>query len=193
MKSSLLTLVALLCGKFCLAQTPAAKDALQLKDNYSVQFLYVTNKDKQVLIQKNQYGWNPIALRSNRPQSIKEALDSLAASMGLTIGALRLAGLYTYKFEGLPDHQQVSFRTHFTAKLTAGKLRQPTDTSVVYRWVSIPEAIDRIEFTPAKQQAKQLLTFPKQVWGGSYLIIWKDDKLTGSKVLEPAYSLSPTP
>lgn len=191
MKSLALLIMSLLNGVYCLGQASTVKEVVPVQDNYSVQFLYITNKDKQVLIQKNQYGWNPIALRSNKPQSVKEALDSVANSLGLKIGALRLAGLYTYKFAGLPDHQQVSFRTHFTAKITAGQVRQPTDTSIVYQWVPITEAIARFDFAPVKQQAERILTSPKQVWGGSFLIIWKDDKLIGSKVLEPSYSLIP--
>jgi hypothetical protein len=89
----------------------AKKEPVVRKDNYTVQYLIIYNEQNKVLLQKNKSGWHTIAIRSNENQSIKEALDSLARSIGLSIDFLKLAGLYTYKFQGLPDHKQVSEAT----------------------------------------------------------------------------------
>ena len=103
---------------------------------------------------------------------------------------MKLAGLYTYKFEGLPDHKEVSFRTHFTARLKNGKLIQPNDVEREYRWTSTKEAMEKITFESLRLETSQILKNPKTIWGGSFLIIWKDDKFIGSRVLEEPYSLS---
>ena len=167
------------------AQEPAIK-----KDNYTVQYLVIFNEEGEILLQKNEAGWHTIAMRSNENQSIKEAMDSLANSFGLTIHSLKLAALYTYKFEGLPDHKQVSFRTHFTAKLKQGNLIQPPTPDKTYHWVSVKDAMEKLTFESLKSETIQILKYPSQVWGGSFLIIWKDGEFIGSKVLEAPYPLS---
>lgn len=159
------------------------------KDNYTVQYLIILNDNKEVLLQKNKSGWHTLAMRSNQNQSIREALDSLAQTIGLSIDSLKLAGLYTYKFQGLADHNQISFRTHFTAKLKKGKVIQPNETDRSYHWTPVKEAMEKITFESLKLETKQILKNPKQVWGGSFLIIWKGDEFIGSKVLEAPYPL----
>lgn len=63
-------------------------------DNYTIQYLIVRNDKDEVLLQKNKAGWHTLVIRSNKNQSINEAMDSLANSVGLTINFLRLAGMY---------------------------------------------------------------------------------------------------
>jgi hypothetical protein len=159
-------------------------------DSYTVQYLIIFNDKGEVLLQKNKAGWHTFAIRSNKSQSVKEAMDSLANSVGLTINSLRLAGLYVYKFEGLPDHKEASFRTHFTARLGGGELMQPIDPDREYRWVPLEEAVEKITFESLKLETSQILNEPKKVWGGTFLILWKDGQFLGSKVLEKPYPLS---
>jgi hypothetical protein len=158
-------------------------------DNYTVQYLIVKNDNNEILMMKNQAGWHTLAMRSTANQSIKEALDSLAGTIGISIESPKLAGLYTYKFEGLPDHKQVSFRTHFTARYKGGEVVQPQDANREYHWVAIPDAMSRITFESLKLETSQILKHPQQVWGGSFLITWKGDKFIGSKVVEEPYPL----
>lgn len=159
-------------------------------DNYTVQYLIVFNERKEILLQKNNAGWHTLAMRSTESQSIKEAMDSLAKSAGLTIHSLKLAGLYTYKFEGLPDHRQVSFRTHYTAELNSGNLIKSAGSDREYHWVPVKEAMDKLTFESLKLETSQILKYPEKIWGGTFLIIWKDDKFVGSRVLEEPYPLS---
>lgn len=192
MKGTLATILFLLAVQLVFAQdtlktTP--KEVIKKVDNYTVQYLIIQNDKGEVLLQKNNAGWHTLAMRSNESQSIKEAMDSLANSIGLTIASLKLAGLYTYKFEGLPDHKEASFRTHFTAKLKSGKLIQTPNSGRELHWVTLKEAIEKITFESSKLETSQILNKPKTVWGGTFLIIWKDDKFIGSKVLEQPYPL----
>ena len=194
MKSIFTVLLLLMCGQIVSAQDTVKvipkQEPIKKTDNYTVQYLIILNEKGEVLLQRNKAGWHTLGIRSNENQSVKEALDSLARSIGLIIHTVKLAGLYTYKFEGLPDHKEVSFRTHFTARLKSGKLIQPNDVDREYRWTSTKEAMEKITFESLKLETSQILKSPKTIWGGSFLIIWKDDKFMGSRVLEEPYSLS---
>ena len=194
MKNIFAVLLLLMCGQIVSAQDTVKvipkQEPIKKTDNYTVQYLIILNEKGEVLLQRNKLGWHTLALRSNENQSVKEALDSLASSIGLIIHTVKLAGLYTYKFEGLADHMEVSFRTHFTARLKSGKLIQPNDVDREYRWTSTKEAMEKITFESLKLETSQILKSPKTIWGGSFLIIWKDDKFIGSRVLEEPYSLS---
>ncbi len=159
-------------------------------DNYTVQYLIVCNAKNEVLLQKNNAGWHTFAIRSNESQSVHEAMDSLANTLGLRIASLNLVGLYVYKFEGLPDHKEASFRMHFRAELAGGRLVQPTETDREYRWFTINEAIEKITFESLKLETSQILNNPQKIWGGTFLIRWKDGKFLGSRVLEEPYSLT---
>lgn len=171
-------------------KTPTGEKRVKEVDNYTVQYLIIFNDKGEVLLQKNKAGWHTLAMRSNKSQSVKEAMDSLANSVGLTINSLRLAGLYVYKFEGLPDHNEASFRTHFTARLEEGELTQPNDPDREYRWMSRNEAVEKITFESLKLETSQILNGPEKVWGGTFLILWKDGQFLGSRVLEKPYTLS---
>lgn len=193
MKSIFAALLLLMCGQTVSGQDTVKvipkQEPIKKTDNYTVLYLIILNENGEVLLQKNRAGWHTLGIRSNENQSVREALDSLANSIGLTIQSVKLAGLYTYKFEGLPDHKEVSFRTHFTAKFKSGKLIQPNDVDREYRWTSIKEAMEKITFESLRLETSQILKNPETIWGGSFLIIWKDDKFIGSRVLEEPYSL----
>lgn len=193
MKSILIASLLLLSAQIVSAQdtTKIAPPTEVIKkiDNYTIQRLIIVNGNEEILMLKNKFGWHTPALRSNDNQSIKESLDSLASTMGFTIHSLKLAGLYTYKFEGLPDHKQVSFRSHYTAKFKTGNLIQPNEGDNEYHWMPVEEALEKITFASLKLETTQILKNPKCIWGGSFLIIWKDDKFIESKVLEEPYSL----
>lgn len=140
-------------------------ESIKKVDNYTIQYLIVLNEKGEMLLQKNKSGWHTLALRSNENQSIKEALDSLANSIGLTIHSLKLAALYTYKFEGLPDHKAVSFRTHYTAKLKTGKLIQSFPSDRELHWVPVKEALEKITFESLKLETSQILKRPETIDG----------------------------
>jgi hypothetical protein len=188
-------LIMVLAGvQFALAQDTtkisATQEEIKKVDNYTVQYLIISNNKNEVLLQKNNAGWHTLAIRSNENQSIREAMDSLAHTVGIKISDLRLAGLYAYKFEGLPDHQAVSFRTHYTSRAIGGELMQPKDPQREYKWVPINEAMKKITFESLRLETSQILKNPKKVWGGTFLIMWQGDKFLGSRVLEPPYVLS---
>lgn len=166
-----------------------AQDAAK-KDNYTVQFLLLYNQQNELLMMKNQLGWHLPAVRSNDTLDVREALHHLAGTLGLTLENIRLAGLYTHKFEGLPDHKELSFRTYYTARLKSGHLQPPPNSGATYAWMAPKEGLPQLHFEFMRQQLEPIVNQPGTVWGGAFLIIWKDDNYVGSKVLEQPYVLA---
>ncbi|WP_129716173.1 NUDIX hydrolase [Pedobacter sp. SYP-B3415] len=138
---------------------------------------------------KNKLGWHMPALRSEKPQGIREALDSLAKAIGVRISNINLSGLYTHKFRGLPDHPEVSFRTYYTATYLSGKISQPADKNTEYHWVEANKALPLLHFDFMKQQIGPILREPKKVWGGTFLINWENDQFKNSEIIENIYQL----
>ncbi|WP_242107908.1 NUDIX hydrolase [Luteimonas aquatica] len=181
---------------FAQAAAPAAaQPAARPLDNYTVQRLIVSNGRGEVLLERNANGWMTPAIRANRRQSVREALDALAAGMGLRIDAVRLAGLFTYKFQETPPdpaHAAVSFRAHYTARVAGGALAQPKEDGREYRWIAEDEAAKKIGIEPLRTETAQILRHPDTLWGGSFLLVFDDAAAaTPSKVdvLEAPYPL----
>jgi hypothetical protein len=187
-------ILALILGNFqmLLAQDTAkiAKPmSFKKVDNYTIQRLIILKNKKEILMEKGRGGWMTPALRSNLDQSLMEGLDSLAALIGISIGKSTLSGVYTYKFKDLPDHKEVSYRTHYTAAYKNGTLIQPTDTARIYKWVPIEDALKLIENAALKAETTQIIRHPKTLWGGSFLYQYKNGTLDSIKVVEPFYPL----
>ncbi len=175
------------------ASTTAADSGIAVAkkaDNYTIQYLLVFNDNKELLMMKNKLGWHTPVIRSNEPLAIREAMTGLAASIGLTIQDIRLAGLYTHKFEGVPDHPEVCFRSHYTARYVSSGIRQPQQGETTYHWVPVKDCLEKFHFEFLRQQTAPILKDPKKVWGGTFLISWDGDTYKGSKVLEDIYVLS---
>lgn len=180
-------------GQLAPAQTSgnaaAKKENTEKIDNYTIQRLIVFNDKNEILMEKNSFGWMTPALRSNQDESVKEGLNNLASQMGISVDSIKLAGVFTYKFKGLTDHPaHVSFRTHYTAKYRSGALVQPKDKE--YKWLPVGEALEKIAMESLKTETAQIIKFPKSVWGGSFLLVFKDGKMESSKMSEELYPLT---
>ncbi|WP_109436036.1 MULTISPECIES: nuclear transport factor 2 family protein [Aquimarina] len=165
-------------------------------DNYTVQRLLIFNENNEVLLQNNEYGWSTPGIRNNTRQSIKESLDSLASKFGLKISEHQLKGLFTYKYE---FKNEVSYRSHYSAKMNGGILKTPSDMKQA-EWFSISEAIEKISNPKTgvsvrsfSEMTTQIFKFPEMLWGGSYLLYQDANGVVRDrKVLEPIYPLGKT-
>lgn len=182
-------LFVLTCGQIAFAQAATAVAKNEKTDNYTIQRLIVFNDKKEILMEKNANGWMTPALRSNEDESLIEGLNNLAAEIGISIDSIRLAGVFTYKFQGLADHPAaVSFRTHYAARYKGGALASPKDKE--YQWLPVREALEKIGMATLRAETAQIVKFPKTVWGGSFLLVFKNGKLDSSKTLEEIYPLT---
>ena len=192
MKYILTILLFSACGQFLFAQDTSKiapkKQVIKRADNYTIQRLIVFNDKKEILMEKYWGGWQTPALRSNQNQSLREGLDSMATAIGILTEPVKLAGIITYKYEGLPDHKEVSYRTHYTAKYKSGIPIKTKDKE--YHWLPVSEALGKISMEALKIETTQIVNNPKSVWGGSFLLTYKDDKLQTLKLVEEFYPLT---
>jgi hypothetical protein len=194
MKKYLTLILILLFVKIINAQDSTkispTQSAIKKTDNYTIQRLIILNAQKQVLLEKGRNGWMTPSLRSNENQSLKEGLDSLANGIGISIKVIKLSGLYTYKYKDLADHKVVSYRSHYLAKYVSGELIQPSQAGREYKWFAVKSAVDSISNEALKAETNQILKYPKTLWGGSFLLVFKHDKLESAKMTEDFYPLS---
>ena len=157
------------------------------KDNYTIQRLVVTNDNGEILIYKGKNYWMTPALRHNQNESIKEGLENLAQSYGLTITRPKLAGLFTYKFD---FKQGVSFRSFYTAKITGTGDVSPPPPITQAKWVKPEEIMDIVGGIQArKMMLKHVLDKPETLWGGSFYLYDNEQGERKYKVLEDFYPL----
>jgi hypothetical protein len=198
MKNIITLLLTLFATKIIFAQDSnkilTAKSVNKKIDNYTIQRIIVFNAKKEILMQRNRFGCFTPSIRSNENQSLKEGLDSLAKAIGIVIEPIKLAGIFTYKYDGLPDHiGLVSYRTHYKTKYISGELIQykdPKDSTRLYKWMPIKEALEAIGMQALKEETTQIILYPKKIWGGSFLLSYKNDVLQSIKKLEEFYSLN---
>ncbi|WP_157510991.1 NUDIX hydrolase [Frateuria sp. Soil773] len=169
-----------------------AADQPRSYDNYTIQRLILLNDKNEILLEKHPAGWMTPSLRSNREVSTLAALDDLAEKMGVSITQPRLAAIYLYIFDGLPDHKGASFRQHYVAHLKSGTVRQTEKDQAgpaERRWVSLAQARELIDMDPLKRETFQVLDHPEKLWGATYVLKFKDDKMQEIEVAEDFYPL----
>jgi hypothetical protein len=197
MKNIIALIVALFTAQLAFSQesnnAAIKKIATKKIDNYTIQRLIVFKNNKEILMQRNRFGWFTPSIRSNENQSLKEGLDSLAKAIGIAIEPIKLAGVFNYKYDGLSDHiGLVSYRTHYRTKYVSGELIQyndPKDSTRLYKWMPIKEALDAIGMQALKEETTQIIQHPKKIWGGSFLLSYKNDVLQSIQMLEKFYAL----
>ena len=188
MKSIVTFILTCFCGMPCAFAQDSAKAApkprneVQPGDNHTIQRLIIFNQQQEILLEKGRNGWMTPALRSNKKQTLKQGLDSLAKAIGIVVEIKRLAGIFTYKWTDLDD---VSYRTHYTAKHISGNTVQAASSDQKYQWFPIKEALNSISFDALKAETRQIITYPKTLWGGAFLCTANDGKF--SCVIEEAF------
>lgn len=183
--------IASLSGTVLAAHAAAPVAARPAQDDYTILRLLVTDEQGRLLLQHNRSGWMTPAVRANRKQSIQEALRQLSADLGLQVSPMKLAAIYSYRFnEDPPDpaHDAVSFRQHYRAELRAGQL-PATSAEKAYRWVTRDEAAALIGMQALRMETLQVLDHPGTLWGGAFELSFKGDEATGTELIEPFYPL----
>ncbi|OBU68348.1 NUDIX hydrolase [Stenotrophomonas maltophilia] len=187
-----MVMAGLLGPAVCLAAPPAVPASARApQDDYTILRLLVTDDQGRLLLERNPSGWMTPAVRANRKQSLQQALRGLAAELGLQISAVRLAGIFSYRFnEDPPDpaHDAVSFRQHYRAELRAGQPPAAT-ADKAYRWVTRDEAAALIGMPSLRMETLQVLDHPGTLWGGAFELSFEGDKATGTRLVEPFYPL----
>ncbi len=134
--------------------------------NFSVQRLLIINDNNEVLMAREDHVWAPISFLYDQRQYLKEGLDSLANAHGIKIHAPELRGQFVFKFD---YHPYATVRNYYIAKYKSGEILVP-DPMAEVKWFPMKEAIEKNTVTAIKEISRQILEFPDQVWGASFLV-----------------------
>ena len=184
MKKIILALFIVLFGFKSLAQETG-------NDSYTIQRLLIYNQKGEVLLEKNDFGWMTPALRHNSQTTIKDGLMNLASEFGVKVNSPKIAGIFMF----MSDYKPISqFRQHYSCSVVDGALKVPKNKKDA-QWFSISKAMEMMSLTETKaplvirDMTKQLLYYPKIIWGGSFLLSKKDGVIT-YKTIEGFYPLN---
>ncbi|MBW1297284.1 NUDIX hydrolase [Aquimarina litoralis] len=134
--------------------------------NFVVNRIIILNEQNEVLMSREENVWATPSFVYDKRQYVKEALDSLSTAYGIKIKDVELRGLFSYKYD---YHPYSTLRNYFVAKLDGGKLITP-DGLAETKWIPIDQAIEKNTVTSIKQITKQILKYPRVVWGGSFMV-----------------------
>lgn len=184
MKKLILASVIILFGLKSFAQETG-------NDSYTIQRLLIYNQKGEVLLEKNDMGWMTPALRHNSQTTIKDGLMNLASEFGVKVSSPKINGIFMF----MPDYKLISqFRQHFSCDVVDGELKVPKNKKDA-KWFSISKAIEMMSLSDTKaplvirDMTKQLLYYPKIIWGGTFLLSKKDGVIT-YKTTEEFYPLN---
>ncbi len=148
--------------------------------------LLVFNSQSELMVVKvkNSDRWVTPGWYQDGKLSIRQGLDALAGTYGVTIENPVLRGVFT-----LQDGQgELSTRLIYNTKITGGTLKSPEIIDEI-RWLPVPEAIDVITFPHITAQIAQIVRRPDTVWGGFQRMRQDGDK-QAVEIIEPFYPLA---
>ena len=160
--------------------------AQEKKDFTVFHRLLVFNENQELMVVKikNTDFWVTPGLYQNQSQWVKEGLDSLAATYGISITPIVLKGLFMLKSA---KDQSLSLRNVFTTNKMGESVKKPDNIDEI-RWLSVVEATKLISFPHINRMIVQITEHPEGVWGGS-LLRYKEGPFFRTKVLEDFYRL----
>ncbi len=171
-------LVALLFAPGLFAQeTPTASTFHRL-------LVFNTKNELMIVRLKNTERWMTPGWYQDGKLSIRQGLDTLAGTYGVTIEKPVLRGVFT-----LQDGQGgLSTRLVYNTRITGGQLKSPEIIDEM-RWLPVPQAIDVITFPHITAQIAQITRHPETVWGG-FQRMHQDGGKPGVEIIEPFYPLA---
>jgi len=160
------------------------------KDNFTTLRVIILNEEDKVLMVSGENWWGMPWVNLTKRQFLKESIDSMALECGIKISDIELRGQFCFKYDYKPN---VTFRNYYVARYKSGEIKVPKNTLEdefeKIEWVDIPEAIERNGNTGIKEITRQIMTFPDQIWGGSFIVSHTEDDHP-TKMVESFYSLS---
>lgn len=148
--------------------------------------LLVFNSQSELMVVKvkNSDRWVTPGWYQDGKLSIRQGLDALAGTYGVTIEKPVLRGVFT-----LQDSQgELSTRLIYNTTITGGTLKSPEIIDEI-RWLSVPQAIDIITFPHITAQLAQITQHPDTIWGG-FQRMQLDGEKQAVKIMEPFYPLA---
>lgn len=177
--------IFLLLSIFIVQSTYAQAD----KDVSIFHRLLIFNPDNEVLVVKisNTDFWVTPGLYQTKEQTLKQGLDSISATYGITTKAPELKGVFILKRD-LNGKTSSSMRNIFYTKVAQEEPKLPDGIEEV-KWLPLEEALKQITFPHITAMVEQVVSHPENVWGGT-LLQFKEGNAYKARVLEDFYPLS---
>jgi hypothetical protein len=150
--------------------------------------MLILNKENKLLVIKfnNKELWVTPGLYQNSKQTIKQGIDSIAATYGITIYDMQLRGVY-----GLKNTSQkyYSTRNMFIMKTDSKVVKLPKIIGEI-KWLSLNEANKLISFPHINSFIKDVFMHPKNVRSGVIERFNNNKDKQASRVLENFYNIN---
>ncbi len=148
--------------------------------------LLVFNAKNELMVVrvKNSERWVTPGWYQDGKLSIRQGLDVLAGTYGVTIEKPVLRGVFT-----LQDGQgELSTRLIYNTRIAGGTLKSPEIIDEI-RWLPVPQATGLITFPHISAQIAHITKHPETVWGG-FQRMHQEDGEQGVQIIEPFYPLA---
>lgn len=172
---------------FCLFTQPLFSQGIKDATIFHRLLIFNSKQELMVVKVKNSEFWVTPGIYQNNHQLIREGLDSLASTYGITITRPTLRGIFTLKSE---LDSSISIRNIFVSQMNGGIIKNPEIIEEV-RWLPVNKAMEIITFPHINLIINQVTQYPNDVWGGS-LSMYKEGKEYKSRILEKFYPLYTT-
>lgn len=149
--------------------------------------MLILNKENKLLVIKfnNKELWVTPGLYQNNKQTIKQGVDSIAATYGITIYDMQLRGVY-----GLKNISQKYYSTrNMLIMKTDSKIVKLPEIVGEVKWLSLNEANKLISFPHINDFIKDVFMHPKNVRSGAIERFMSKGK-QASRVLENFYNIN---
>lgn len=176
-----LLVLMVLCAQSTVAQETAKPSTFHRL------LVFNDNNEMMVVKVKNSNRWVTPGWYQDNRLTIKDGLNALAGSYGLTINTPTLRGVFTLK---TAQNNEISTRLVYSTKIAGGQIKAPEMIEEI-RWLSADQAMKLITFPHINAQIEQLTKFPGTIWGGSQLM-YQEDGVYKSETLEGFYPLAST-
>lgn len=152
--------------------------------------LILNEQNELMVIKIKEYDvWVTPGLYQNDHLTIKEGLDSIASTYGLTLSNPELRGIFTLRSE-VGDKKSLSTRNMFVLQTNERETKSP-DLITEVKWLRIDEATQLLSFPHISSMAKHVIDNPGQVWAGT-LLQQRENNLPTAEVIEDFYAISPS-
>ena len=178
-------LVYLLCAiaTFATNSSSAAEESMK-----TLSRLLIYNEQNQILaIKVNEGFWVTPAVHNKNKLMMKEALNELAQSYGLSISTPELKGMFFVKYQ-FPKNNGLYNRLFFRVNKTGGKVTLPKGIAE-YRWVNEEDAIDMMSFKHISAPLKKIADTPEKIWAASFRF-YLENGVRKSEQTESFYSIN---
>ncbi len=149
--------------------------------------LLIMNQSDELMIVKikNSNVWVTPGLYQTHNQTIKEGLDSIASTYGITLTNMELKGVFTLQQKATGV---MAIKNYFVTKVDGWGKYYP-DILEEVRWLPLKEAYKLLSFPHINLFTKQVMAEPDVLWGGTVLK-YKEGKENRGEIIEDFYSLS---